>query len=207
MSLLKRLVKNVKRAARKVLKNPVLGGVVSAIAPPLAPVIRTANTISAAAKVLKKPVIGGVVSAIAPPLAPVIRTANTISAAAGLGARRPPPPPPPPITFSLPPPMPRPGGSMSLLPVFGGVAAGAARVLPGVGRVAGGVFRSPTVRGVAGGAAGAALFDAFGNPVRRRRRSRGFSSRDIRQARRIVRLANDFSCPGTRMRKAGRKCR
>lgn len=46
--------------------------------------------------------------------------------------------------------------------------------------------------GVAVGAATSMLFDENGNPVRRRRRGRGFSSRDIRQTRRMMRLIRDM---------------
>lgn len=82
-------------------------------------------------------------------------------------------------------------------------AAGGGRSLPGVGSMIG---------SAAAGGVGSAVGSFFGGGNDgggyRRRRSRGFSARDIRQARKLVRLASDFSCPGTRTRKAGKKsCR
>jgi len=95
----------------------------------------------------------------------------------------------------------------------------AMRALPGLGRIAGtarGAASSPIGRsaigGMGAGIGAAAVTGLFGGAddveYRPRRRSRGFSARDIRQARKLVRLANDFSCPGSKSRKAGKKsCR
>lgn len=84
------------------------------------------------------------------------------------------------------------------LPALAGIGVRAlpalGRVLPGIGRAAGGLARSPFGQGVAGAAVGSMLFDAAGNPVaRRRRRGRGFTARDIRQTRRMLRLIHDMS--------------
>lgn len=82
-------------------------------------------------------------------------------------------------------------------------AAGGGRSLPGVGSMIG----SAAAGGI-GSAVGSWLGGSNDGGGYRRRRSRGFSARDIRQARKLVRLASDFSCPGTRTRKAGKKsCR
>jgi hypothetical protein len=66
--------------------------------------------------------------------------------------------------------------------------------MPGVGARVGAIARNPFAQGVAGSAVGGMLFDAAGNPVaRRRRRGRGFTARDIRQTRRMLRLIHDMS--------------
>lgn len=94
---------------------------------------------------------------------------------------------------------------MSLLPMAGpalGRIAGTIgrRVLPGLGQIA---------AGAAGGAAAQAIMGPDGQMyTRRRRRRRYITSRDISQARKLVKLANEFSCPGTRARRAASKsCR
>lgn len=88
-------------------------------------------------------------------------------------------------------------GGLASIGAVGAAAAGAVtgvvrRNLPGI------------AGGVAGGVATGLLFDEMGNPVgQRRRRGRGFSSRDIRQTRRMLRLIGDMArlCP--RPRRAG----
>jgi hypothetical protein len=93
----------------------------------------------------------------------------------------------------------------------------ALRALPGIGRTLGSMGNTASGRaaigGLGAGVGAGAVSSFFGgggddSDYRPRRRSRGFSARDIRQARKLVRLANDFSCPGSKSRKAGKKsCR
>lgn len=88
----------------------------------------------------------------------------------------------------------------TLLAGGAGLAAGGitSRVLPAVGtagRFIGRAAGSPLGRAVLGGAAGGAIVGYLddGSPVYgRRRRGRGFTSRDIRQTRRMLRLIKDM---------------
>lgn len=97
--------------------------------------------------------------------------------------------------------------------VIGGAGGAVVRSLPGVGgailrgggRVAraGGGLGGAVAGGAVAGAAGQVLVDQFGRPIRRRRRGRGFSARDIRQTRRMLKLIRDMQkavprAPGAR---------
>lgn len=110
------------------------------------------------------------------------------------------------------------GGAMStsmpgssFLPVLGGIGGTVIRSLPGAGgaiaRGAGRVLRAgggiggAVAGGAAAGAAGQVLVDQFGRPVmRRRRRGRGFSARDIRQTRRMLKLIKEMQSAVPRKR-------
>lgn len=70
----------------------------------------------------------------------------------------------------------------SILPAAGAVLAGAGRVLPSIGRV----LTGRVATGAAIGAAGAQLFDQFGNPVKRRRRMNFGNARAARRAIRRI---------------------
>lgn len=99
------------------------------------------------------------------------------------------------------------GKSKTANAILGGSTAAAGitmlpRVIPAIGGVArkvggalGPVLRNPAVQGAAGAAAGAAIvgYLADGTPVMgRRRRGRGFTARDIRQTRRMLRLIKEM---------------
>lgn len=98
------------------------------------------------------------------------------------------------------------GGGGSKLPKLaaGGAAAAALPALPGAGRAvagaAGRVLRNPAVQGAAGAVAAGQLFDANGNPVKKRRRGRGFSARDIRQTRRVLKMLKEMQSAVPRRR-------
>lgn len=81
-----------------------------------------------------------------------------------------------------------------IAPVVAGTAVGAA--LPTAGRVVtGAIQRARTIPG-AGAVAGAAAGYGVGQLMegqRRRRRGRGFSARDVRQTRRMLRLIGEMS--------------
>lgn len=79
-------------------------------------------------------------------------------------------------------------GNKLALPALGAGAAGLGRIVAGAGRV----LRSPAGGALAGTVAGGMLLDAYGNPVRRRRRGRGFSARDIRQTRKMLKLIKEM---------------
>ena len=71
-------------------------------------------------------------------------------------------------------------GMIGTAGAVGGAMAGAGRAvipavgrtLPGIGKIGGAIVRSPVARGVAAGAAGSAIYDAAGNYLGQRRRSR-----------------------------------
>jgi hypothetical protein len=84
------------------------------------------------------------------------------------------------------------GAQMSMLGMAGPIvragARVAARTLPGlgkVGRVGAGAIGAGVVTG--------AVLDRFGREVRPRRRGRGFSARDVRQAKRMMKMLKDVS--------------
>lgn len=88
--------------------------------------------------------------------------------------------------------------------IAGGAALAALPALPGAGRAAAGAIgravRSPAVQGAAGAVAGGMLFDQYGNPVKKRRRGRGFSARDIRQTRRVLKMLKEMQSAVPRRR-------
>ncbi len=96
------------------------------------------------------------------------------------------------------------GGSSPKLPKLGTAAAASLPALPGAGRAiagaAGRVLRNPAVQGAAGAVGAGMLYDAAGNPVKKRRRGRGFSARDIRQTRRVLKMLKEMQSAVPRKR-------
>jgi len=60
------------------------------------------------------------------------------------------------------------------------------RALPGIGKIGGAVMRSPTVRGIAAGAAGSAIFDAAGNYLGQGRRKRSINPLNYKALKRAM---------------------
>lgn len=99
--------------------------------------------------------------------------------------------------------------TLPALPAVVGAGGAIVRSLPGVGAAAGRVLRSPVGRAVAGGAAGAAIFDAAGNLIgfkKKKRRINPLNHKALTRALRRVERAKKTCSRVNRITVRKEKC-
>lgn len=156
----------------------------------------------AAKRVITNPVLNAAASAALPGAAPFLRVAGAATALSGGGGGG--------SSFvadnqvSAMPGSGFRGSNVSLLPAITG--AGRALIPRATGALRG------SAGGVAAGAAGAMLYDALGNPVKRavRRRSKGITARELKSFTRVTGILNKYCktpAPMRRRNTRSKSCR
>lgn len=191
MSLLKKIKKGAKKVAKGVRRGVRVAKAVAPLAEQVSSVVFPAQTLATKAR------IADFKTKIAPIRSAIGQTRGTLRRGSI------PPPALPPANRLLRPQGPQTGlarvGTPRMIIPSGRVQnmsllSGVGRILPGVGSLVGGA-----AAGAAGGAVAEVLADGTMRPKRRRRR-RGFTPRDISQAKRLMKMLKDVqrACPAPR---------